>query len=225
LHSLQLVPSGIPAIGDIPWGSHFCNFYEKAEDLADSLVPFFKAGLEHGEQCLWVTSEPFGVEDAKAALRNAVPQLERHIQQGHIDIIDHRDWYLRSGKTKAEEVLQEWVTAKERALANGRTGLRLTGNTYWLEAQDWKDFADYETAWGQKASAEAGAEAVLLTWSDTPITASVTADPLHLAAAGTHVGDVTFTAGVRTITVPLVLSSALTDPGPGWRLTHPGELF
>lgn len=88
-----------------------------------------------------------------------------------------------------------------------------------------EDFADYETAWGQSASAEAGAEAVLLTWSDTPITASVTADPLHLAEAGAHVGDVTFTAGVRTITVPLVLSHALTDPGPGWRLTHPGELF
>jgi D-alanyl-D-alanine carboxypeptidase (penicillin-binding protein 5/6) len=88
-----------------------------------------------------------------------------------------------------------------------------------------EDFADYETAWGQTASAEAGAEAVLLTWSDTPITAAVTAEPVHVTAAGAHVGDVTFTAGVRTITVPLVLSNALTDPGPGWRLTHPGELF
>jgi hypothetical protein len=25
--------------------------------------------------------------------------------------------------------------------------------------------------------------------------------------------------------VPLVLSTAITNPGPGWRLTHPGELF
>jgi len=88
-----------------------------------------------------------------------------------------------------------------------------------------EDFASYDTAWGQTSSAEAAAEAVLLTWSDTPITASVSAQRVHLAAAGARVGEVTFTAGERTITVPLVLSDPLTDPGPGWRLTHPGELF
>jgi signal transduction histidine kinase len=144
LRTLSSTPSGIPAVGDIPWGSHFCNFYETAEDLADSLVPFFKAGLEHNEQCLWVTSEPFGVEEAKAALRSAVPGLERYLQEGHIDIIDFREWYLRNGSTKAEEVLAGWIARKDAALASGRSGLRLTGNTFWLEAKDWKDFADYE---------------------------------------------------------------------------------
>ncbi|HYI02945.1 MEDS domain-containing protein [Hyalangium sp.] len=145
MRSLTLVPSGIPAVGDIPWGSHFCNFYATAQDLADSLVPFFKAGLEHNEKCLWVTSEPFHVEDAKAALRTAVPRLESYLQEGRIDIIDHREWYLRSGETQADEVLQGWVDRKEQALARGLSGLRLTGNTAWLEAKDWKNFTQYET--------------------------------------------------------------------------------
>jgi signal transduction histidine kinase len=131
-------------VGDIPWGSHFCNFYATAEDLADSLVPFFKAGLENNEQCLWVTSEPFGREDAKAALRNAVPRLEEYIQEGRIGILGYDEWYVRSGKTDAEGVLQGWVDYKDQAMARGRTGLRLTGNTFWLEAKDWKNFADYE---------------------------------------------------------------------------------
>ena len=87
------------------------------------------------------------------------------------------------------------------------------------------EFGTYTTAWGQTAEAEAGAEAVLLTWSDTPITAEVTVDPVRLADAGENVGHVIYTAGEHSVTVPLVLSSALTDPGPGWRLTHPGELF
>jgi signal transduction histidine kinase len=145
LRKLTLVPSGIPAIGDIPWGSHFCNFYATAEDLADSLVPFFKAGLEHNDKCLWVTSQPFGVEDAKAALRNAVPRLEAYLQEGRIDIVDHREWYLRSGKANADEVLRGWVHRKEQALAQGHSGLRVTGNTFWVESKDWKDFTDYET--------------------------------------------------------------------------------
>jgi D-alanyl-D-alanine carboxypeptidase (penicillin-binding protein 5/6) len=88
-----------------------------------------------------------------------------------------------------------------------------------------EDFGSYTTAWGQTAEAEAGAEAVLLTWSDTPVTVEVETDPVRIAEAGETVGSATFTAGVRTVTVPLVLSAALTDPGPGWRLTHPGELF
>ncbi|WP_257459012.1 MEDS domain-containing protein [Archangium lipolyticum] len=144
MHAQALIPSGIPAVGAIPWGSHFCNFYSTAEDLVDSLVPFFKAGLEHNEQCLWITSEPFGVEDAKTALRNAVPRLETYFEEGRIDILDHREWYLRSGGTAAMGVLQGWIDRKEQARASGRTGLRLTGNTFWLESKNWKDFADYE---------------------------------------------------------------------------------
>ncbi len=86
-------------------------------------------------------------------------------------------------------------------------------------------FATYSTAWGQTADAAAGAEGMLLTWADTPITAEITADPVRIEEAGESVGQVVFTSGPNSVTVPLVLSDALTDPGPGWRLTHPGELF
>jgi D-alanyl-D-alanine carboxypeptidase (penicillin-binding protein 5/6) len=88
-----------------------------------------------------------------------------------------------------------------------------------------EDFAGYTTAWGQTAEAEARAEAVLLTWGDTPVTAEATIEPVRIEKAGARVGEVVFTAGERSITVPLVLSRAITDPGLGWRLTHPGELF
>jgi D-alanyl-D-alanine carboxypeptidase (penicillin-binding protein 5/6) len=88
-----------------------------------------------------------------------------------------------------------------------------------------EDFASYRTPWGQSAEAEAGAEAVLLTWSDTPITVEIDAEPVGLGDAGEQVGQVVFTAGERSVTVPLLLSRSITDPGPGWRLTHPGELF
>ncbi|HEV7741583.1 MAG TPA: D-alanyl-D-alanine carboxypeptidase, partial [Pseudolysinimonas sp.] len=88
-----------------------------------------------------------------------------------------------------------------------------------------EDFASYTTDWGQTSEAEAGAEAVLLTWSDTPIRVEVSAHPVRIEAAGSDVGQVVFSAGDQSITVPLVLSTAITDPGPGWRLTHPGELF
>ena len=74
----QLRPSGLSAVGSLPWGAHFCQFYGDQADLVDSLVPFFKAGLDSNEKCLWVTSEPLPARDARTALRNAVPDLAEH---------------------------------------------------------------------------------------------------------------------------------------------------
>ena len=64
--------TGIDILGDAPWGTHFCQFYKTKEDLIDILVPYFKAGLEDNEFCMWVTSEPLKAEDAKAALKKAI---------------------------------------------------------------------------------------------------------------------------------------------------------
>jgi len=136
--------SGIDVIGDISWGTHFCQFYQTKEDLIDILVPYFKAGLENNEFCMWVTSEPLHAEEAKNALTKALKNLDDYIKKGQIEILDHTDWYTKSGRFEADKVLQGWVEKEKEALKRGFEGLRLTGNTFWLEKEDWKDFADYE---------------------------------------------------------------------------------
>ncbi len=136
--------SGLECIGDVPWGSHFCQFFKTADDLADSLVPYFKAGLDNNEQCLWVTAEPFKSADARAALSRAVPDLREREKSGQIEIIDYTDWYVRAGTMSTEEVLRGWVRKQEEALQRGYGGLRLTGNTFWLERADWEPFMAYE---------------------------------------------------------------------------------
>jgi hypothetical protein len=40
-------------VGDVPWGTRLCQFYQTKEDLIDILVPYFKAGLESNEFCMW----------------------------------------------------------------------------------------------------------------------------------------------------------------------------
>ena len=66
----ELRKTGISVVGDMPWGRHFCHFYATKQDLLDTLVPFFKAGLESKEFCLWVVSDSdlITVEEAKGAL-------------------------------------------------------------------------------------------------------------------------------------------------------------
>ena len=140
----EFVDSGIEAVGRVRWGTHFCQFFDTAEDLIDTLVPYFKAGLDGDEQCMWVTAPPLRAHEATDALRNAVPDLDRLLRCGQIEIIDHDAWYRRADKVGADEVIAGWLRRKDEALARGRRGFRLTGNTYFLEAKDWDSFAEYE---------------------------------------------------------------------------------
>jgi len=83
-------------------------------------------------------------------------------------------------------------------------------------------FASYTTEWGATISAVAGGSAELVTWGDAKVTASITATPVSTGAKGQSVGTATFTSEGHAVSVPLVLSTAIDDPGPGWRLSHPG---
>ena len=138
--------SGIKILGRIPWGTHFCQFYQTQKDLLDILVPYFRAGLASNEFCLWICSEPLGVAAARKALRRAVPGLDRKIRSGQIEILAHTEWYLRKGRFSSRRVLKGWVDKLDDALARGFEGMRLSGNTFWLEKKDWGAFTGYEEA-------------------------------------------------------------------------------
>ena len=42
----KLRDTGLKAVGEVPWGTHFSIFYETKQDLLDILVPYFRAGVE-----------------------------------------------------------------------------------------------------------------------------------------------------------------------------------
>ncbi len=137
---------GIDVLDEAPWGTHLCHFYDTKEDLIDVLVPYFIAGLENNEYCMWVTSEPLKAEDAKASLNKAVENLDHYVEKGQIEILDYSEWYPKSRKFDADEVLRGWVKKENQAVKRGFDGLRLTGNTFWVEKSDWSDFCQYEKA-------------------------------------------------------------------------------
>jgi PAS domain S-box-containing protein len=136
--------SGIDIVGNVPFGTHFCQFYQTKEDLMDTLVPYFKAGLESNEFCMWVTSQPLEVEKAKEALRKSVPDLDIYLEKGQIEIIPYACWYLREGVFDSRRVLNGYVEKLDQALANGYDGLRLSENTFWVGNKDWNNFVNYE---------------------------------------------------------------------------------
>ena len=144
--AIELRKTGHSVLGEVPWGTHFCHFYETKQDLLDTVVPYLKAGLESKEFCLWVVSDhdPITLKEAKTALAQAVPNLNQHLSSGNIEILNGLDWYLDNGVFNLEKVLSAWVAKLDRALALGYEGMRVSGDTFWLREKDWKDFSVYE---------------------------------------------------------------------------------
>ncbi|AKB31615.1 sensory transduction histidine kinase [Methanosarcina siciliae HI350] len=140
----QLRKSGIDIIGDVPWGTHFCQFYQTKEDLIEILVPYFRAGLENNEYSVWITSEPLETEEAKEALRKAVPDIDVYLEKGQIEIISCTHWCLKDGIFDEEDLLDRWAEKIGQALKNSYDGLRTATNVSWLEKKDWSDFVAYE---------------------------------------------------------------------------------
>lgn len=112
--------SGISLIDDLPWGSHFCQFYQTKKDLLEMLVPYFRTGLENNELCVWVTSEALGSADAKKALEKAVPRFGSYAQKGQMEIIPSGLWHARGGKSG-----KAIVSRVDKAVSSGFDGLRL----------------------------------------------------------------------------------------------------
>jgi PAS domain S-box-containing protein len=145
--STEMRKTGIDVVGNMSWGTHFCLFYDTKADLLETLVSYCKAGLESQEFCLWVAAPPVTVEDARQALKSAVPDFDQYASDSSIEIIPARDWYLHDdGSFDLKRVITGWNHKLMSASTKGYAGVRATGDTAWLEKQYWKDFCDYEDA-------------------------------------------------------------------------------
>ena len=140
----DLRKTGIGVLSNVPWGAHICLFYETKDDLLDALVPYFKAGLESREFCVWAVFEPLTVEEVRTAFIQGIPNFERHVTAGNIEILSGREWYLKGDEFDLQRITGGWHEELRGALARGYEGIRISGNAFWLQTGHWKDFCEYE---------------------------------------------------------------------------------
>jgi DNA-binding CsgD family transcriptional regulator len=177
----SLRKTGVSVLGDMPWGTHFCVFYETKDDLLAMLVPFFKAGLESNEFCLGVIAKdmPLTKQDAWSALRHAVPDLEQQAAAGHIEFLSHDEWFRQGGDFDIAGVIRLLTDKLVRARARGHVGMRVNGSPAWLQRERGKDFHAFE-----KAADEVIADQRIIAACSFPLATSGAAE--ILAAARTH---------------------------------------
>lgn len=137
-------PSGLKAVPQVQWGSHLAHFFGSGDELRDILLPYFKAGLENNERCLWVTGDAFTAEQARSALRTAVPDLDRRERDQQIEIANAGEWYSASDKLRPHDLVAGLLQREQDALSLGYAGLRTSGNCAWVSHNQWTHFLEYE---------------------------------------------------------------------------------
>ncbi|HKP04759.1 MAG TPA: MEDS domain-containing protein [Chthoniobacterales bacterium] len=129
--------TGLPAVGRVPWGSHFCIFYETKQDLLDILVPYFKTGLEANECCLWIVTpyEFLSEADAIAALRQKLPNIDDYLRGRQLTVRRHSDWFAGNGIFDTSKAVARFRRKSAEAERRGLSGLRVNGSSAWISFQ------------------------------------------------------------------------------------------
>ncbi len=143
---------GIDIIGKVPWGTHICQFYKTKEDLFDILVPYFKAGLQNNEFCIWITSSPLIEIEVKKTMKKVIPNFDQYIQRGQMEIIPYTLWYLKDDNFNLQRILSSWIDKLSQASDKCYEGIRIAGNTSWLKKRAWRKFVNYEAEVSKKIS-------------------------------------------------------------------------
>jgi len=145
--------TGIEVLGYMPWSTHCCHFFQTQKDLLETLIPFFRAGLEARESCFWAVDDPLTELSARQAVKEGIPEGERYLMDGSIEIVSGHKWYCANGgEFSMARVLRGWDEKCTQTLARGYTGMRASGNVSSFRANDSESFDEYEKALGESLS-------------------------------------------------------------------------
>jgi hypothetical protein len=139
-------------------GDHLCGLYRGEGQRDEIMLPYLRAGLINGDQCLCLIdrSDPVVIRDRLSTDASAVDDSQ-------LDIRSASDVYLANGDFVAEKMigfLDE--TAVAVAASRGGRGFRATGEMSWAtgDSRSFQQFFAYESELNRMTSAHAPRTAV-----------------------------------------------------------------
>src|SRR5690242_9800988 len=137
---------GIPGVGGVSPGTHFCALYSGPAERDRLLYLFLEEGLRRGDKCLCLIDdvEPALVRDR--AVGQPGPDYSRRSAQ--LDVERSSDAYLRSGEFSVEDMVSFLSESVASAIADDFDLLRAAGEMSWVlsGAPGWDDLFVYESS-------------------------------------------------------------------------------
>ena len=118
------------AVEDLKPGDHLCHLYKTEEEHRAILTPFLRRGLERGEKVLVILDER-PVEAILDYLRADGLDPRPYLDRGQLVFLTSDETYLRDGTFDPDRMIASLKEETDRALAEGYTALRVTGEMTW----------------------------------------------------------------------------------------------
>jgi len=117
-------------ITDLRPGDHLCCLYETEEEHRALLTPYLRQGLELGEKVLYIV-DAYTAETVLDYLRYDGVEVKPYLDSGQLNILTAKDAYMRDGIFNPDGMIELLRNETERALAEGYSALRVTGEMTW----------------------------------------------------------------------------------------------
>ncbi len=117
-------------VADLEAGDHLCYIYKTQEEHKECLTPFLRQGLERGEKVLYIVDAHTG-DGILDYLRDDGLKVEPYLATERLNILTSDETYMRNGSFDPDAMIAVLRSETERALAEGHSALRVTGEMTW----------------------------------------------------------------------------------------------
>ncbi len=120
----------LPEISSLKHGDHLCGIYETEEELWALLTPFLCLGLEQREKVTYI-ADAHSDEAILAYLSDKGLDIEACLSSGQLSILTSDEVYMGEGTFDPEAMVSFLRAETNKALAEGYSALRITGEGTW----------------------------------------------------------------------------------------------
>jgi PAS domain S-box-containing protein len=131
LHGVGALTSDLKQqVSKLKQGDHICLIYETTGEQLAADVTFITDGLARGERCVFIADDRTNEEVVQALVAAGMDVVQER-QRGALRLLTWQDNYLRGGEFAPQAMIDFIRQAEAEALADGFSGLRVTGEMTW----------------------------------------------------------------------------------------------
>ena len=109
------------------------------------MIPYFRAGLEGGEACLWLVSRKNGIDFSCVTAEGLIPGFLDYASSGQFEILSAEDWYLTDGSFDEDRAIANISSHLTKIRAKNFDRLRAAGDIGGaVPRADWARVEAYE---------------------------------------------------------------------------------
>ena len=120
----------IHRITDLRAGDHLCCIYQSEEEHRALLTPYLRQGLERGEKVFYIV-DSHTAEEVFGYLEDEGLDVQPYLNSGQLSILTVDDAYMKEGSFDPEGMIDMLREETARALSEGFSALRVTGEMSW----------------------------------------------------------------------------------------------